>query len=117
MLDDTQKEFTLWVIKSKYRALSDVDQALIEQLASPANNRVVIETQLNDDNIKRRRLLAKYDAIAAGEGFNFPSTAEVQALRMAVENLEVAVAQSAAVNTLLQAAVQVAGLVKASGLS
>src|SRR5262245_39288283 len=101
MPDDHQREFMLWMIKNKYNALADVDHALIAQLANPANDRAVIETRLDADNLERQHLLARYNAIEAGGNFNFPSAAEIQNLRTAVASLEVAVAQSAAVNDLL----------------
>jgi hypothetical protein len=114
MANGDQREFILWILKNKYDALADVDQALIAALADPTNDRAKIETHLDEDNIERTLLLAKYDAVDAGKTFKFPSSAEIQNLRLAIKALETAVAQSAKVDALLKAAAGVEGLVKAS---
>ncbi|SRR5229473_3873590 len=116
MADPNQQEFLLWLIKNKYNALADADKGLLDALSNPANDKVVIETRLDADNAERQLLLARYQAIAAGGNFVFPTADEIQKLRAAIADLETAVAQSAAVTGLIQAASNVASLVKSTNM-
>ncbi len=116
MANGDQREFLLWIIKNKYDALTDADANLTGALADPTNNRTLIENRLDGDNLERQLLLARYDAIKAGGNFNFPSTADVQTLRDAIADLETAIAQSAAVDQVIQAAATVASTVPASSI-
>ncbi len=104
MADPNQQEFLLWLIKNKYNALADADKGLLDALSNPANDKV------------RQLLLARYQAIAAGGNFVFPTADEIQKLRAAIADLETAVAQSAAVTGLIQAASNVASLVKSTNM-
>jgi hypothetical protein len=115
MANGDQQEFLLWIIKNKYDALADADAYLTGALSDPTNNRTLIENRLDEDNLERSRLLAKQDAIKAGN-FNFPSTGDIETLRTAIANLETMVAQSAKVDKVIQAAATVMSKIPASSI-
>src|SRR5216683_330837 len=110
MAIDNQRVRMKQLLQYKIDALSDAIQALIAASADPASDKAVIQTHLAACKLERTLLSAKYDAIkAGGEDFHFPSPAEIQ-------NLQTAVAKSAAVDELLKSAAAVAGSMKAANL-
>lgn len=110
------KETLLLIINRKLRALADADGTLAAALANPANNRAVIQTQLDADALESNLLDARFNEIEADGVFKFPSPAEIQNLRNAITTLENDIAQSAAVTAIILDAATVASTVKASGI-
>lgn len=115
-ISNNDREALLLTIKKKMRALADADGALAAALAKPASNRAVIQTQLDADALESKLLDARFKAIDAGGIFTFPTQTEIQNLTRAIADLETAVAQSAAVTSLIVSAAAVANAVKASGI-
>jgi hypothetical protein len=97
----SDKEAVLLLIKRKMQALADANSALIAALADPANDRALIQTQLNTGLLKSALLLARYTAIEAGANFIAPTQTEIQNLSNSITGLENAIEQNEHVTTLI----------------
>lgn len=113
---NNDREALLLIIKKKMRALADADGALAAALKKPANNKAVIQSQLDADALESNLLDARYKAIAAGGNFTFPTQTEIQNLTNAIAALKADIDQSAAITTIIEDAATIASTVKASGI-
>lgn len=112
-----RRQLMLLMIENKMRALLDTAQILNEKLSDPTAPRAEIETHLAANDSELSLLSAIHDQIDSGSVFNFPKTAQIEALRKAIADLETLVAQAAAVEALIVAGNTLIKTVGAEGMT